>query len=114
MRTDLHKLLYTMKTLHTVIEPTEYPEFWNEEWLRHAMHELNTRNMSPEDRAAFARVIAINAEAVNAERRRVERLLQGGKLSIEEIADALDMDVAYVQRVQEDKAKWDELQRSRQ
>lgn len=30
VQTDLEKLVYTMKTLHTT-EPTQYPAFWDEE-----------------------------------------------------------------------------------
>lgn len=66
--TDLDKLLYTMKKLHEVTEPTQYPKFWNEEWLQRAIEELNTRKMTPEERFQFARYTAINAEAVNAEK----------------------------------------------
>ncbi|MGI4863810.1 MAG: Rpn family recombination-promoting nuclease/putative transposase [Janthinobacterium lividum] len=66
--TDLDKLLYTMKTLHEATEPTQYPKFWNEEWLQRAIDELNTRKMTPEERFQFARYTAINAEAVNAEK----------------------------------------------
>jgi hypothetical protein len=71
IRSDLDKLVYTMKTLHT-IEPTQYPAFWNEEWLRWAIDELDTRKMTPEERAYFARVTAANAEVVNAEKKRIE------------------------------------------
>ncbi|WP_046242401.1 Rpn family recombination-promoting nuclease/putative transposase [Hymenobacter terrenus] len=69
--TDLDKLLYTMKKLHEVTEPTQYPPFWNEEWLERAIEELNTRRMTPEERFQFARYTAINAEAVNAEKAKV-------------------------------------------
>ncbi len=71
IETDLEKLVYTMKTLHTT-EPTQYPAFWNEEWLSRAIDELDTRKMTPEERAYFARVTAANAEAVNAEKKRIE------------------------------------------
>lgn len=101
IQTNLDKLLYTMKTLHTATEPTQYPEFWNEEWLRRAIKELNTRQMSPEERAAFTRFVARNAETVNADRRRVEKALMGGKLTVEEIADYLDLDLDFVLRTKE-------------
>lgn len=65
IKTDLEKLVYTMKTLHTT-EPTQYPAFWDEEWLKRAIDELDTRKMTPEERAYFARVTAANAEAVKA------------------------------------------------
>lgn len=109
VHSDLEKLLYTMKTLHTASQPTQYPEFWNEEWLRVALNELNTRNLSPEDRAAFARAIAIKAEGVNAERRRVEdlvrRMLLRGKLSVEEIAEDAQTTVQLVLDIQAELAR---------
>ncbi|WP_460965520.1 Rpn family recombination-promoting nuclease/putative transposase [Spirosoma litoris] len=71
IETDLEKLVYTMKTLHTT-EPTQYPDFWNEEWLKRAIEELDTRKMTPEERAYFARVTAANAEAVKAEKQKIK------------------------------------------
>ena len=71
IETDLDKLVYTMKTLHTT-QPTQYPAFWNEEWLKRAIDELDTRKMTAEERAYFARVTAANAEAVKAEKKRID------------------------------------------
>jgi predicted transposase/invertase (TIGR01784 family) len=100
--TDLDKLLYTMKKLHEVTEPTQYPQFWNEEWLQRAIDELNTRKMTPEERFQFARYTAINAEAVNAERTRlsgiIQRSLQQG-LTPEQIASINEVSVDYVQEL---------------
>ena len=31
VQTDLEKLVYTMKTIHTTTQPTQFPAFWNEE-----------------------------------------------------------------------------------
>lgn len=70
--TDLDKLIFTMNTLHKIQDVTQYPEFWNEEWLKKAIDELDTRKMTPEERASFARITAANAEAVNAEKKRIE------------------------------------------
>ena len=69
IHTDLDKLIYTMKTIHNApADPIQWPKFWNEEWLKRAIEELNTRKMTPEERSQFARITAINAEAVNAEK----------------------------------------------
>jgi predicted transposase/invertase (TIGR01784 family) len=103
IETDLEKLVYTMKTLHTT-EPTQYPAFWNEEWLRRAIDELDTRKMTSEERAYFARVTAANAEAVKAEKKRIDdvkiaaiqKALRGGKLTVEEIADLVDVSTDFV------------------
>lgn len=107
IESDLDKLVYTMKTLHTT-KPTQYPAFWNEEWLKRAIDELDTRKMTAEERAYFARVTAANAEAVKAEQKRIEavkentikRLLLQGKLSVEDIADANDVSIDTVLEVQ--------------
>lgn len=111
IQTDLEKLVYTMKTLHTT-EPTQYPAFWNEEWLKRAIDELDTRKMTPEERAYFARVTAANAEAVNAEKNRIKeareavktevviKALKRGKLTIEEIAEDSSVSVDFVLDIQ--------------
>jgi len=115
IETDLEKLVYTMKTLHTT-EPTQYPAFWNEEWLKRAIDELDTRKMTPEERAYFARVTAANAEAVKAEKQKireaeeqkeitvkteaVSKALKGGNLTVEEIADYNGTSVDFVLEVQ--------------
>ena len=109
VHTDLDKLIYTMKTLHTVTEPTQYPPFWNEEWLKRAIDELDTRKMTPEERFQFARITAINAEAVNTEKKLIEdikisavrKALLRGKLSIEEIAEDNNISIEFVLAVQE-------------
>jgi predicted transposase/invertase (TIGR01784 family) len=107
VETDLDKLVYTMKTLHTT-ESTQYPAFWNEEWLKRAIEELDTRKMTPEERAYFARVTAANAEAVKAEKMRIEQVrkdavqkaIKRGKLTVEEIAEDNSVSVDFVIEVQ--------------
>jgi len=115
IETDLEKLVYTMKTLHTT-EPTQYPAFWNEEWLKRAIDELDTRKMTPEERAYFARVTAANAEAVKAEKQKIQeareaenvavkteaiiRALKRGKLTIEEIAEDSSVSIDFVLEIQ--------------
>ena len=81
IKIDLDKLVYTMKTLHTT-DPTQYPAFWNEEWLKRAIDELDTRKMTPEERAYFARVTAANAEAVKAEKQRIEEVKESFVISL--------------------------------
>ena len=111
IETHLDKLVYTMKTLHTT-QPTQYPAFWNEEWLKRAIDELDTRKMTAEERAYFARVTAANAEAVNAEKKRIEeareavkteaviKALKRGKLTIEEIAEDSSVSIDFVLEIQ--------------
>lgn len=94
IETDLEKLVYTMKTLHTT-EPTQYPAFWNEEWLKRAIDELDTRKMTPEERAYFARVTAANAEAVKAEKQKIQEAETA--IRIETVKSALEMGLSFEQ-----------------
>ena len=111
IETHLDKLVYTMKTLHTT-QPTQYPAFWNEEWLKRAIDELDTRKMTPEERAYFARVTAANAEAVKAEKQRIQeaealkevavktetvkKMLTASQLAVEDIANFSNTSVDFV------------------
>ncbi len=112
IETDLDKLVYTMQTIHTA-EPTQYPAFWTEEWLKRAIDELDTRKMTPEKRAYFARVTAANAEAVKAERQKIQEaklevqtnaiqnLLGLKTLTVEQIATAIGVSTDFVLDVQQ-------------
>jgi predicted transposase/invertase (TIGR01784 family) len=75
-QTDLQKLIFTMKTLHTVTQPTQFPQFWNEEWLRVAIDELDSRKMTPDEKASLEILIARNAESVKAESRKIKEAEQ--------------------------------------
>lgn len=109
IRTNLEKLVYTMKTLDKT-RFAEYPDFWDEEWLRRAIQELNTRGMTAEERYQFARLTAKNAEAIWAEKRRLEeakeeiktatvkKALQMG-LTIEQAATLADISIEFVQAI---------------
>lgn len=50
---------------NTVTQPTQFPKFWNKEWLKIAIDELDSREMTPEEKASFEILVARNAEAVN-------------------------------------------------
>lgn len=98
IETNLDKLIFTMRTLHTT-QPTQYPAFWNEEWLKRAIDELNTRKMTPEERASFARVIAINAEVVNAEKKKIEEAREEAKLQVVKNALSKGLDINLVAEI---------------
>lgn len=97
-----------MKTIHTVTQPTQFPKFWNEEWLKIAIDELDRRKMTPDERAFFEILVAHNAEAVKAESRKIKealalknietiiKALKRGKLSIKEIAEDNGVTVDFV------------------
>ncbi|WP_229366126.1 Rpn family recombination-promoting nuclease/putative transposase [Fibrisoma montanum] len=112
VQTDLEKLVYTMKTIHTTTQPTQFPAFWNEEWLQVAINELDKRKMTPDERFAYERTLAINAEAIRVVNAQIEeakletkreaiiKMLRGGKLAIGEIAEYNDVSDSEVERIQ--------------
>jgi predicted transposase/invertase (TIGR01784 family) len=119
--TDLDKLIYTMKTIETVTEPTQFPPFWTEEWLETAIKELDTRALSPEKRLAYEMTLSANALAIENEQKKIEeaqkrgeetakteviaRSLNRGKLTIEEIAEDSGVSVDFVLEIQRGLAK---------
>jgi predicted transposase/invertase (TIGR01784 family) len=96
---DLDKLLWIMKNLHTNPSPT-LPLFVNEDWLKQAIEELDTRKMTVEERYAYEYAVSANAEVINAEKRKVSNLLALNILTIEQIANSLDVSVDFVLDVQ--------------
>ncbi len=114
---DLDKLIYTMKTIHEVSEPTQFPQFWNEEWLRVAIQELDKRAFTPEQRLSYEMTISANALAVKNENKKIEaakeaenlavkteaitKALNRGKLSLEEIAEDNGVLIDFVLGVQQ-------------
>lgn len=114
VQTDLDKLVYTMKNLHTVTETSQFPEFWSEEWLKKAIAEVDLRNMTAEQKLAYEMVLSANALAVKNENKKIKearleekknaviKALKAGKLSNEEIADYNDTTIEFVFAVQQD------------
>jgi hypothetical protein len=47
---SVYLYMVTIMNEHVIEEPTQYPQFWTEEWLKVALHELDTRYMTPEQR----------------------------------------------------------------
>ena len=103
IETDLDKLLWIMKNLHTT-QPIALPTFINEDWLKQAIGDLDTRQMSIEERYAYEYALAANAEVVNAGRQKnilmVEKMLKRGKLTPLEISEDLGLDIDFVLNVQ--------------
>lgn len=113
---DLDKLIFTMKTIHEVTEPTQFPPFWNEEWLQVAIHELDKRALTPEQRLSYEMTISANAFAIKNENKKIQeaeerkekliktetvtKALKGGKLTIEEIAEYSGVSVDFVLEIQ--------------
>ncbi|RZJ91551.1 MAG: Rpn family recombination-promoting nuclease/putative transposase [Hymenobacter sp.] len=77
--TDLDKLLYTMKTLHQApADPIQWPEFWDEDWIKLAIKELSLRNMDPEELLLYQVTMAKNAHAVYVVNKQLEKAQQDG------------------------------------
>jgi predicted transposase/invertase (TIGR01784 family) len=93
--TDLQKLIYTMRTIHTVTQPTQFPKFWDEDWLKVAIDELDSRKMTPDEKASLEILIARNAESVKAESRRIKHALD--LKNIETVTNALSMGLTVEQ-----------------
>ncbi len=115
-QTDLQKLIYTMKTIHThtFTNPIQFPKFWDEDWLKVAIDELDSRKMTPDEKASLEILIARNAESVKAEGRKIKQardsenlavktttvtkaLLKG--LDIQTVADITDTTLDFVKSV---------------
>ena len=116
-QTDLQKLIYTMKTIHThtFTNPIQFPKFWDEDWLKVAIDELDSRKMTPDEKASLEILIARNAESVKAESRKIKEardsenlavktatvtkaLLKG--LDIQTVAEITDTSLDFVKSVQ--------------
>ncbi|MCU0470699.1 MAG: Rpn family recombination-promoting nuclease/putative transposase [Arcicella sp.] len=109
---DLEKLIFTMKNLNSFPEPIQYPQFWDEEWLKIAIKELDTKAMSPEERLIYEMTVSANALAIQNEKRKIEKAvllekieaikkaLEKGKLTIQEIAEYNNVSETFVLDVQ--------------
>jgi predicted transposase/invertase (TIGR01784 family) len=112
VQTDLDKLIFTMKNLHKIKKPIQYPQFWDEEWLNVAIQELDKKAMSPEQRLGYEMAISANALVVKNENKKIQKAeekiktdsvkiaLQKGKLTIEEIAEYNQVSIDFVLDIQ--------------
>jgi hypothetical protein len=102
--------------LHKVTKSSQYPQFWNEEWLQAAIHEVDKKAMTQEQRLAYEMTISANALAIKNENKKIQKArelenmtvksnavkkaLLNGKLSISEIADYNDVSTDFVLDIQ--------------
>ena len=86
-QTDLEKLIFAMKMLHEVKEPMQFPAFFTEEWLKTAISELDSRNLTPEQRMVYEITMSNNAIAMWQEKERTDNALMQQKK--EEVRKAL-------------------------
>jgi predicted transposase/invertase (TIGR01784 family) len=85
--TDLDKLIYTMQNLHKVTETSQFPAFWNEDWLKKAISEVDTRNMTTEQKLGYEMAISANVLAVKNESKKIKEAEQ--KKTVEFIKNSL-------------------------
>jgi GMP synthase PP-ATPase subunit len=98
--------------MNTVTQPTQFPEFWNEEWLKIAINELDRRKMTTHGRASFEILVARNTVAVKAESRTIKealalknieanmKFLKWGNFPIEEIDEYNGITVDFITHLQ--------------
>lgn len=110
---DLDKLIYTMKNLHKVTDTSQFPKFWDEEWLKKAISEVDLRNMTPEQKLAYEMTLSANALAVKNENKKIQeatlqkasqvvtKLLLKNKNTIEDIADVAEVSIEFVKSIQQ-------------
>jgi len=100
-QTDLQKLIYTMKTIHThtFTNPIQFPKFWDEDWLKVAIDELDSRKMTPDEKASLEILIARNAESIKAESRKIKEARESENLVVktETVKNALSMGLTVEQ-----------------
>jgi predicted nucleotidyltransferase len=89
--TDLDKLIYTMQNLHIVTETSQFPNFWNEDWLKKAIAEVDLRNMTAEQKLTYEMAISANALAVKNENKKIKEAEQ--KKTVEFIKNSLEQNL---------------------
>ncbi len=88
-----------MQNLHKVTETSQFPTFWNEDWLKKAISELDIRNMTPEQKLAYEMAISANALAVKNESKKIQEAREAENLAVktETIMNALSMGLTLEQ-----------------
>jgi len=109
VKTDLDKLIYTMQNLHKVSEVSQFPKFWNEEWLKKAISEVDLRAMTAEQKLAYEMAMSANALAVKNEYKKIQareekfirKMLAQNKFTLEEIADLAEVSIEFVEKIKQ-------------
>ncbi len=76
VKTDLEKLLFTIKNGKKMVKSAKKPEFMQEEWIATAFHELETRSWTPEQYADYE---MFKVRQYEAEKAALEREKRGEK-----------------------------------
>jgi predicted transposase/invertase (TIGR01784 family) len=93
VQTDLDKLIFTMKNLHTYTETSQFPKFWTEEWLKKAISEIDLKAMTPEQVLAYEMTLSANALAVKNENKKIKEAVDNKELNLktEMVKNAIGM-----------------------
>ncbi|MEA5141501.1 Rpn family recombination-promoting nuclease/putative transposase [Arcicella rigui] len=108
IQTNLDKLIYTMKNVHTITETSQFPSFWTEEWLHKAINEIDLRAFTPEQKLMYEMAISANALAIKNENKKIllvkresiQKALKRGKLTLDEIAEDYSVSIDFVIEIQ--------------
>ncbi len=110
IKTDLDKLLYTMKLTDTATPKVKLPDFWAENWLEEALKELDKANLTPEQRSQYEMIIAGNmseklAIELEIKEKAIIKSLKMKVLNEEQIASINDVSVEEVSALAEKVSK---------
>jgi len=99
--TDLDKLIFTMKEAHKMASSMEQPAFMKEDWIVAALHELDTRALSPERRASLSIFLA---KELSERHNQAEMAAQveSGKQELAEIKEMLQLHQKEIQAHQKE------------
>jgi len=86
--TDLDKLIFTMKEAHKMASGLDQPAFMKEDWIVAALHELDTRALSPERRASLSIFLAKELSERHAQAELAAEV-ESGKMALVEINEML-------------------------
>ena len=110
IKTDLDKLLYTMKLTDTATGNVQLPDFMKEDWLEETLKELDKANMTPEQRAELEMVIAgnmtekvafdekVEKEIEKAKEETITKMIQKG-YGLDEIAEIMSVPIADIKAI---------------
>lgn len=78
VKSDLEKLIFTIKNAHKMTTTSEKPTFWEEDWLNVPLGELDIRTLSPERYEAYQYWLVHQADNERWERELIERSQRTG------------------------------------
>lgn len=78
VKSNLEKLIFTIKNAHKMTAKAEKPAFWEEDWLNIPMGELDIRTLSPERYEAYQYWLVQQADNERWEKELIERSQRTG------------------------------------